>query len=74
MVVMTAKVQKPKLIAVVCLIAAIVCIALVVLSGKDSLLCARHVELVAYTDNNSLHLRVGSCYKLCYSSGCEEER
>jgi len=34
MVVMTAKVQKPKLIAVVCLIAAIVCIALVVLSGN----------------------------------------
>lgn len=34
MVVMTAKVQKPKLIAVVCLLAAIVCITLVVLSGN----------------------------------------
>lgn len=36
MVVMTAKVSKSKLIAVVCLLAAIICVALVVLSGNGS--------------------------------------
>lgn len=36
MVVMTAKVSKSKLIAIVCLLAAIVCITLVVISGNGS--------------------------------------